>query len=99
MAKSCVPVFWLFLVFLGHLEVSFGDKCSKEEIEWDHQKQLIQVLSEFNDGNVWLNDSAVFLTIYIFIMFQYVYVSFFILVQFWQITKKTVVVLLVTRTV
>jgi len=31
MAKSCVPVFWLFLVFLGHLEVSFGDKCSKEE--------------------------------------------------------------------
>ena len=31
MAKSCVPVFWVFLVFLGHLEVSFGDKCSKEE--------------------------------------------------------------------
>ena len=31
MAKSCVPVCWLFLVFLGHLEVSFGDKCSKEE--------------------------------------------------------------------
>ena len=31
MANSCVPVFLLFLVFLGHVEVSFGDKCSKEE--------------------------------------------------------------------
>ena len=81
--------YFCFLVQMPNCQMIFLDHIISRKIQLIDM-YLLRLYEKFNDINVWLNDSAVFLTIYIFIMFQYVYVSFFILVQLSNY-KKTVV--------
>ena len=80
--------YFCFLVQMHNCQLIFLDHIIPRKIQLIDM-YLLRLYEKFNDINVWLNDSAVFLTIYIFIMFQYVYVSFLFWYNFGNY-KKTV---------